>query len=122
RTAVQRAPEVIEAIAEPGPFGLSHADFVRARIELLRLLGDESVGKLIAQLLAGKQALPSVVIESRIEQDADIDFERLHVDRQRAIAYILATLVGNRAGLAEMVDGLAAGKDLESTVMERILE
>jgi len=61
--ALSLAPEVVEAIAEAGPTGVGDADFIRARIKILRQFAGDAASDQVDQLLAGTLSLRSVALE-----------------------------------------------------------
>ncbi len=114
RRWLQRAlcltPEVIDVILEPGPLGLDGADFVRARAAVIKQLDANVTGKVAAGLIRGEIPLRTV---SEAEQAAK---------KSKELGYLLSLLVGERAGLAELVPRLKDGGEVESDAVIRMLE
>jgi len=118
--AMRLIPEIVEAIAEPGPLGVGDADFIRGRIAVLRALRTKDLTEFVRHLLQTPPELQSVRIErARSKKQGPSEEEnRLAC---RSIAFLLSLLIGHRYGLSLFVTGLAEKGDLEMDVIYRIL-
>jgi len=121
RAALQMAPEVIEVICDLGPAGLDGPAFVRARIQALGELGADLLTHLCAKLLQAKLPLPSLSVEAALHPKSFVDTPSTLRRRSRTLAFLLALMLDYRPALAELVDGLAQGHDLEAAAVERLL-
>ena len=122
RAMLERAPEIIEALATPGPAGLDGPEFVHARVGFLRELGCDCIEHLVQGLIAGRRELMSHQIERQLAQAQGMAHAEKNLKQSKTLGFLLALIVGQRAGVAAFIEGFSEEGELETLTLGKLLE